>query len=42
MHYQKKEEPGNTEAAHRIVNEAVLLTINDVRQKITAFPDKKE
>ena len=37
-----KEELDNTEAANRIQNEAVLLTINDIGQKITAFLNKKE
>jgi hypothetical protein len=34
---RKKEELDNTEAMNRIQNEAVLLTINDVGQKITEF-----
>ena len=37
-----KEELDNTEAANRIQNEAVLLTINDIGQKITAFLNKKD
>lgn len=37
-----KEELDNTEASNRIQNEAVLLTINDIGQKITDFLDKKE
>jgi hypothetical protein len=34
---KKKEELDNAEAATRIQNEAVLLTINDIGQKITEF-----
>lgn len=34
---KKKEEVDNAEASSRIQNEAVLLTINDIGQKITAF-----
>lgn len=34
---KKKEELDNAEAASRIQNEAVLLTINDIGQKITEF-----
>lgn len=37
-----KEELDNTEASNRIQNEAVLLTINDIGQKITAFLNKKD
>ena len=38
---KKKEELDNTEAASRIQNEAVLLTINDIGQKITEFLNPK-
>jgi hypothetical protein len=38
---KKKEELDNAEAAGRIQNEAVLLTINDIGQKITAFLNGK-
>ncbi len=38
---KKKEELDNAEARNRIQNEAVLLTINDIGQKITAFLDAK-
>jgi hypothetical protein len=38
---KKKEELGNAEAASRIQNEAVLLTINDIGQKITDFLNAK-
>lgn len=38
---KKKEELDNSEAAIRIQNEAVLLTINDIGQKITAFLNTK-
>jgi hypothetical protein len=34
---KKKEELDYAEAASRIQNEAVLLTINDISEKITAF-----
>jgi hypothetical protein len=34
---KKKEELDNAEAASRIQNEAVLLTINEIGQKMTAF-----
>ena len=34
---KKKEELDNSEASSRIQNEAVLLTINDIGQKITEF-----
>lgn len=37
-----KEELDNTEASNRIQNEAVLLAINDIGQKITAFLNKKD
>ncbi len=37
-----KEELDNAEASNRIQNEAVLLTINDIGQKITAFLNKKD
>jgi hypothetical protein len=38
---KKKEELDNTEAASRIQNEAVLLTISDIGQKITDFLNVK-
>jgi hypothetical protein len=38
---RKKEELDNTEAMNRIQNEAVLLTINEVGQKITDFLGSK-
>jgi hypothetical protein len=38
---KKKEELDNSEAASRIQNEAVLLTINDIGQKITEFLNAK-
>ena len=38
---KKKEELGNAEAASRIQNEAVLITINDIGQKITEFLNTK-
>ena len=38
---KKKEELENSEAASRIQNEAVLLTINEIGQKITAFLNTK-
>jgi len=38
---KKKEELDNSEAASRIQNEAVLLTINDIGQRITEFLNKK-
>ena len=34
---RKKEEVDNSEAASRIQNEAVLLTINDIGQQISGF-----
>lgn len=39
---KSKEELDNAEAASRVQNEAVLLTINDIGQRITAFLNKKE
>lgn len=38
---KKKEELDNSEASGRIQNEAVLLTINDIGQKITGFLNMK-
>ena len=38
---KKKEELDNAEVASRIQNEAVLLTINDIGQKITEFLNAK-
>lgn len=38
---KKKEELENSEAASRIQNEAILLTINDIGQKITVFLNTK-
>lgn len=38
---KKKEELDNSEASSRIQNEAVLLTINDIGQKITEFLNTK-
>ena len=38
---KKKEELDHAEAANRIQNEAVLLTIHDIGQQIAAFLDKK-
>jgi len=38
---KKKEELDNSEASGRIQNEAVLLTINDIGQKITEFLNTK-
>lgn len=38
---KKKEELDNAEAASRIQNEAVLLTINEIGQKITEFLNAK-
>ena len=38
---KKKEELSNSEAASRVQNEAVLLTINDIGQKITQFLNAK-
>ena len=38
---KKKEELSNSEASGRIQNEAVLLTINDIGQKITEFLNTK-
>lgn len=38
---KKKEELDNSEAANRIQNEAVLLTINEIGQKITEFLSRK-
>lgn len=38
---KKKEELDNSEATNRIQNEAVLLTINDIGQKITEFLNTK-
>jgi hypothetical protein len=38
---KKKEELDNSEATSRIQNEAVLLTINDIGQRITEFLNKK-
>ena len=38
---KKKEELDHAEAASRIQNEAVLLTINDIGQKITEFLNSK-
>jgi len=38
---KKKEELDNAEAASRIQSEAVLLTINDIGQKIIEFLNAK-
>ena len=38
---KKKEEVDNSEATNRIQNEAVLMTIQDIGQKITEFLNKK-